>query len=51
MQQGAGAVMANFVSIRAVRMTLICLVLAAAAVSLKECGDWEPIPMATRTAS
>ena len=42
--------MANFVSIRAVRALLACLVMAGATVSLTECGDLEPIPMATRAA-
>jgi hypothetical protein len=42
--------MANFVSIRTVRALLVGLALAGAAVSLTECGDLEPLPMATRAA-
>ena len=42
--------MANFVSIRTVRAMLMCLAMAGVGISLAECGDVEPIPMATRTA-
>lgn len=50
MRQAAGVVMANFVSIRAVRAMLMALMMAGASISLTECGDVEPIPMATRAA-
>lgn len=42
--------MANFASIRTVPAMLTGLAMAGGAISLTECGDVEPIPMATRTA-
>lgn len=50
MKQAVGGVMANFVSMRVVLAMLGWLTVAIGTISLTECGDLEPLPMATRTA-